>query len=86
MSISLKKAIMERDDLSSEEADEQIKLAKERVRNGENPEEVLEEEFGLEVDFIFDILDDVLDAMSAGGDVAMDLLDSAGDLLDGIDF
>lgn len=53
---SLKKVIMERDGLSEDEADELITLAKECVQDGEDPEEVLSDMFGLEPDYIFDIL------------------------------
>lgn len=54
---SLKQVLMRRDDMSSEEADEMIQEARERVLNdGENPEDVLQEEFGLEPDYVFDLL------------------------------
>jgi len=54
---SLKEVLMRRDEMSSEEANELIEEAKERVIDGEDPEEVLLDMFGLEPDFIFDILD-----------------------------
>lgn len=47
---------MERDDLTLEEANELIDDARERVFNGENPEEVLMEEFNLEPDYVFYLL------------------------------
>lgn len=54
---SLKQVLMRRDDMSSEEADEMIQEARGRVLNdGENPEDVLQEEFGLEPDYVFDLL------------------------------
>ena len=53
----LKRIIMERDDLSSSEADLLISQAREMVLDGEDPEEVLYEEFGLEPDYIMDLLD-----------------------------
>ena len=53
---SLKKTLMQRDELSEEVADELIELAAQRVREGEDPEEVLEDEFGLEPDYVFDLL------------------------------
>ena len=56
MTSELKKVIMERDDLSSVEADELIDEAKQMVHDGENPEEVLEEMFGLEPDYFFDLM------------------------------
>lgn len=52
----LKRIIMERDDLSSSEADLLISQAREMVLDGEDPEEVLYEEFGLEPDYIMDLL------------------------------
>ena len=51
----LKKVLMHRDDLSSDEADEIIEEMRERTFNGENPEELLYEQ-GLEPDYIFDII------------------------------
>ena len=47
--------IMHREDISLKEADRIVQDMKERVRNGENPEEVLFDE-GLEPDYIFDLL------------------------------
>jgi hypothetical protein len=54
---TLKEVLMERDDLSSDEADELIKEAREQVYNGEDPEEVLFNEFGLEPDYVMDLLE-----------------------------
>ena len=54
----LKKVLMERDGISSKEADEVIADAKQRVWDGEDPEEVLADEFGLELDYIFDLMGD----------------------------
>jgi len=53
----LKRVIMERDDKTSEEADELINEAKEAIFNMElDPSEALEEFFGLEPDYIFDLI------------------------------
>lgn len=41
---------------SQEEAREALIEARERVSDGEDPEEVLHDEFGLEPDYIFDLL------------------------------
>jgi len=49
-------AIMERGDHTSAEAKHAIDAAKKRVAAGENPEQVLYEEFGLEPDYILEIL------------------------------
>ena len=54
----LKKVLMERDGIASKEADEVIADAKQRVWDGDDPEDVLAEEFGLELDYIFDLLGD----------------------------
>lgn len=53
----LKRVLMERDELSYEEADEIISQAREMILEGEDPEEILYEEFGLEMDYIFDLID-----------------------------
>ena len=54
---TLLEVLMKRDKLSKEEANELINEAKERVLQGEDPEEVLEFEFGLEPDYVFDLLE-----------------------------
>lgn len=54
---SLREVLMRRDGLSGNEADEMIEYAKSRVEDGEDPEEVLYDEFGLEPDYIFDLID-----------------------------
>jgi len=53
----LKRVLMERDDMSSKEADIAINEARERVFNGEDPDVVLMDEFGLEPDYVFDLID-----------------------------
>jgi hypothetical protein len=53
---SLKEVLMQRDNMTADEADELINDCKERVFGGEDPEEVLYE-LGIEPDYIFDILD-----------------------------
>ena len=54
----LKKVLMERDCMTPKEADEVIADAKQRVWDGEDPEELLLDEFGLEPDYIFDLIGD----------------------------
>ena len=54
----LKKVLMERDGMTPKEADEVIADAKQRVFEVEDPWDVLAEEFGLEPDYIFDLLGD----------------------------
>jgi hypothetical protein len=51
----LHEALMGRDGLGFEEADELVSEMRERVLGGEDPEEVLHEE-GLEPDYVFDLL------------------------------
>lgn len=48
--------LMRRDGLSLEEAYEQLNDARERLADGDDPEEILYEEFGLEPDYLFDLL------------------------------
>lgn len=51
----LLKIFMERDDMTEQEAKELIEELKERVADGEDPEEVLYDE-GLEPDYIFELI------------------------------
>lgn len=53
--MNLKMALMERDELTSDEADELIKELKDLVNDGEDPEEVLFD-VGLEPDYILELL------------------------------
>ena len=55
---SLKEVLMRRDNLSSDEADDLITDAREEIEDGADPEEVLAQNFGLEPDYIFDLLGD----------------------------
>ncbi len=52
----LKTTIMRMYEITSAEADILIMEANNRVFEGDNPLTVLEEEFGLEPDYIFDLL------------------------------
>jgi hypothetical protein len=52
----LKRILIERDGLSDQEANELITNAKLRILEGENAEEILEYDFGVEPDYIFDIM------------------------------
>lgn len=53
--MTLHRAIINSHDYTSDEADELIGEMRERVLDGEDPEEVLEDE-GLEPDYVLDIL------------------------------
>ena len=53
--MTLLKILMKRDNLSEAEALEQINDMQQAVLDGENPEEILYD-YGLEPDYIFDIL------------------------------
>ena len=52
----LKRVLMNRDEMTDSEANELIHEMKDRVYEGENPEEILYE-IGLEPDYIFDIIE-----------------------------
>ena len=57
---NLKEVLMRRDGLTSEEAEKQISEAREelsrRLEDGEDAYDICEEEFGLEPDFLEDLL------------------------------
>ena len=53
---SLKEVIMKRDVITSKEVDDMIEEARQRILEEEDPEEILLEEFGLEPDYIFDLI------------------------------
>jgi hypothetical protein len=53
---NLKDVLMRRDGMTSAEADEAIDGARQRVMDGEDPETILLEDFGLEPDYFFDII------------------------------
>ncbi len=57
---SIKQTIMRRDNMSAEDADQLITDAKndlyERLGNGEMPEDICAEWFGLEPDFIMELI------------------------------
>ena len=54
---TLKQVLMRRDNLSAGEADDLIEEAREAIREGADPEEVLAQDFGLEPDYIFDLIE-----------------------------
>lgn len=54
----LHRVLMARDRLSFSEADFLIQQARESVANGEDPKELLHDEFGLEPDYVIDLLGD----------------------------
>lgn len=57
MTETLKQVLMRRDGLTSEEADSMIEDARSQVLDdGCDPEEVLANDFGLEPDYVFDLL------------------------------
>jgi hypothetical protein len=53
---SIKSVLMRRDGLTPDEADDTIQEARERVAEGESPERILRDEFGLEPDYVYDLL------------------------------
>lgn len=54
---TLKQVLMRRDGMSAEDADCAISDAADEVLAGADPEEVLADSFGLEPDYVFDLLD-----------------------------
>ena len=53
---ALVRVLMRRDGLTYEEASELVNEARERVLDGEDPEEILHYDFGLEPDYVYDLL------------------------------
>ena len=53
---SIKQILMRRDGMSADEAEEFIQEAREAVAEGQDPEEVCYEYFGLEPDYIWELL------------------------------
>jgi hypothetical protein len=53
---TIEQILVRRDGLTRTEARDAINEARERVAQGEDPEEVLESEFGLEPDYIWELI------------------------------
>ena len=53
---TLKQILMRRDKMTAAEVQELIDEARERIAEGEDPEEILHDDFGLEPDYIFDLI------------------------------
>jgi len=53
---SIASILMRRDGMSRTDAEERVAEARDRVAEGENPEEILLDDFGLEPDYIFELL------------------------------
>lgn len=49
--------LVRRDGVARADAEEQVQDAKRRVLEGEDPEEILYEDFGLEPDYVFELLE-----------------------------
>lgn len=52
----LESTLIRRDDMTAEEAFDTIAELRRRVRIGENPEELLHDELGLEPDYLFELI------------------------------
>jgi hypothetical protein len=52
----LEKILINRDGMTANEASEYVSELRSRVFEGENPEEILFDELGLEPDYIFDLI------------------------------
>ena len=48
--------LMRRDGMERDEAEDLLQDAREAVEDGEDPEEILQDYFGLEPDYVFDLL------------------------------
>lgn len=53
---TIEKTLMKRDGYTREEAREALHEARKRVFEGENPEDILYEDFGLEPDYIWELI------------------------------
>ena len=53
---TLKQILMRRDGMSAAQAQEMIDEAKQSVRMGADPEELLHDDFGLEPDYLWELL------------------------------
>ena len=53
---TIEATLMKRDGCTREEAREALREARERVLEGENPEDILYEDFGLEPDYIWELI------------------------------
>ena len=58
MKETIKEVLMRRDGMDPQDADELIWDAKRAVAQGEDPEEVLADYFGLEPDWVFELLEE----------------------------
>ena len=47
---------MRRDGMSAQEAEIALQFGRDRLLDGDDPQEILEEEFGLEPDYIMDLI------------------------------
>jgi hypothetical protein len=56
MNYNIKQVLIKRDGMTSQEADEEIKQLRQKVWDGENPEEILFNELRLEPDYIMDLI------------------------------
>lgn len=56
MEESIVDILMRRDEMTRADAEAMLEDAKQRVSDGEDPEEILYEDFGLEPDYIFQLL------------------------------
>ncbi len=52
----LQSALMRRDGMKAEEAFDLITTIRRRIHEGEDPEEILHNELGLEPDYVFDLI------------------------------
>lgn len=53
---NFEKVLMKRDGLTRKEANEELKECQQRIFSGENPEDILYDDYGLEPDYVFDLI------------------------------
>lgn len=53
----LERVLMERDGETLDEVREQLREARDEIRAGRDPEEILYDDFGLEPDYFFDLIE-----------------------------
>lgn len=51
------RVLMTRDGMTEEEAYRAVSIASEKIWEGEDPEDILEYEFGLEPDYVYDLIE-----------------------------
>lgn len=56
---SIRSILKTRDDMDDEDINEMFKDAKQQFEDGADPEEILLNDFGLEPDYVFDLMEEI---------------------------